>query len=81
MVARVANGCAPCRHHTYTMPSGPRSIELTEVGPRMELHPYKIRLGTVADEHAEDEWVLRAYVRSAAKRQRLSTVQPDDCPT
>lgn len=53
------------------MPAGPNSLELTELGPRFELHPYKIRLGTLADEHAEDEWVMRAYTRSARKRQRL----------
>ena len=60
------------------MPAGPKSLELTEVGPRLELHPYKLRLGTVADSHAEDEWVLRAFVRSAAKRQRLAEDAPDD---
>jgi U3 small nucleolar ribonucleoprotein protein IMP4 len=60
------------------MPAGPKSLELVEVGPRLELHPYKIRLGTVADVHAEDEWVLRAFVRSAAKRHRLSEVEMSD---
>lgn len=54
------------------MPAGPKSLELTELGPRFELHPYKIRLGTLADEHAEDEWVMRSYTRSAKKRQRLA---------
>ena len=54
------------------MSAGPKSLELTELGPRFELHPYKIRLGTLADEHAEDEWVMRAYTRSANKRQRLA---------
>ena len=77
----LTSNVSPCRHHTYTMPAGPKSLELTEVGPRMELQPYKIRLGTVADEHAEDEWVLRAYVRSAAKRQRLAEGPPDEDPT
>jgi U3 small nucleolar ribonucleoprotein protein IMP4 len=60
------------------MPAGPKSCELTEVGPRLELHPYKIRLGTLADSHAEDEWVLRAFTRSAAKRQRLADPAADD---
>lgn len=55
------------------MPQGPKSLELTELGPRFELHPYKLTLGTLADtQTAENEWVLRAFVRSAAKRQRLA---------
>lgn len=71
------------RHHAYSMSAGPKSLELTELGPRFELHPYKIRLGTLADEHAEDEWVMRAYTRSANKRQRLAdeaevVSEPDD---
>lgn len=60
------------------MPAGPKSLALTEVGPRLELRPYKIRLGTVADDHAEDEWALRAFVRSANKRQRLAHGDADD---
>lgn len=54
------------------MPDGPKSLDLVELGPRFELQPYKVRLGTLSDEHAEDEWVMRAYTRSANKRQRLS---------
>jgi U3 small nucleolar ribonucleoprotein protein IMP4 len=55
------------RHHTYTAPAGPKSVELTECGPRFELRPYQIRLGTVDQPHAETEWALRAYTRSAKK--------------
>ena len=32
---------------------------------------YQIRLGTVDQQHAENEWVLRSYTRSA-KKQRLA---------
>ena len=46
-------------------------MALTECGPRFELKPYQIRLGTVEQKHAENEWVLRAYTRSA-KKQRLA---------
>ena len=60
------------RHHTWTTPRGvPESAELTEVGPRFELRLFQIKLGTMADAAADDEWALRAYVRSA-KRAKLS---------
>ncbi len=60
------------RHHTYTMPKGAKSVELKECGPRFELKLYQIRLGTIDQQHAENEFVLRSYTRSA-KKQRLST--------
>lgn len=55
------------RHHTYTAPRGAKSIELKECGPRFELRPYQIKLGTVDQAHVENEWVLRAYTRSTKK--------------
>ncbi len=55
------------RHHTYEMPRGAKSVVLTECGPRFELKIYQIRLGTLDQQHAENEWVLRAYTRSAKK--------------
>uniref|UniRef100_A0A7S0V6G4 Brix domain-containing protein n=1 Tax=Polytomella parva TaxID=51329 RepID=A0A7S0V6G4_9CHLO len=51
------------RHFTYSMPRGTTSVELSECGPRFELKLYQIRLGTVDQEHAENEWVLRSYTR------------------
>lgn len=32
---------------------------------------YQIKLGTMDQQHAENEWVIRAYMRSA-KRSKLS---------
>jgi len=57
------------RHHTWTAPKGggEKQVELVECGPRFELRPYQIRLGTMDQAHAENEWVLRAYTRSAKK--------------
>lgn len=55
------------RHHTTTAPRGPASTSLTEVGPRFEMKLYQIRLGTLDQAHAQDEWALRAYLRSAKK--------------
>lgn len=55
------------RHHQYTMPKGPKSVELVECGPRFELKAFQVKLGTVDQAHAEDEWALRSYTRSAKK--------------
>ena len=55
------------RHHTYEQPKGVKSITLTEVGPRFEAKLYQIKLGTLDQQHAENEWVVRAYTRSAKK--------------
>lgn len=55
------------RHHTYAAARGAKSVELKECGPRFELKPYQIKLGTMDQTHAEDEWALRAYTRSAKK--------------
>ena len=49
----------------------PRHVFPAQCGPRFELKPYQIRLGTVDQAHAENEWVLRSYTRSA-KKQRLA---------
>ncbi|KAK8821886.1 U3 small nucleolar ribonucleoprotein IMP4 [Blastocystis sp. ATCC 50177/Nand II] len=59
------------RHHTYTREDH-KTISLTEVGPRFELRPYQIRLGTVDQDEAENEWVLHQYTNSSKKRKLLS---------
>eukprot|EP00967_Tisochrysis_lutea_P109238 scaffold169895_cov15-Tisochrysis_lutea.AAC.1 len=87
------------RHHTYLMPKGAKSVELTEVcavthaapeqilvtelegaasdcGPRFELKLFQIKLGTMDQQHVENEWVLRSYTR-AAKKQRLADPKAD----
>lgn len=65
------------RHHTFQMPKGVKSTELTECGPRFELKLYQIRLGTVDQAHAENEWIIRAYIRSA-KKPRLAEADTED---
>ena len=65
------------RHHTYDMPRGVRSVALTECGPRFELKIYQIRLGTLDQPHAENEWVLRAYTRSAKKAKLSEEVEEE----
>jgi len=67
------------RHHTYekaasARPGAPltrRDVLLKEVGPRFELHPYLIRLGTLDQEEAETEWALRSFTNTARKVSRL----------
>lgn len=59
------------RHHTYEMPKGVKSVALTECGPRFEMKLYQIKLGTMDQAHAENEWVIRAYMRSS-KKSKLS---------
>ncbi|CAD6197165.1 unnamed protein product [Caenorhabditis auriculariae] len=66
------------RHHTYkTDTKG--EIELSEVGPRFELRPYQIKLGTLESiAAADDEWVLRSYTNTARKRQYLSIARDEE---
>ena len=67
------------RHHTYDRAEGaaaggaprPADIALTEIGPRFELHPYQVRLGTLDQDDAETEWVLRPYMNTARNRRAL----------
>eukprot|EP01039_Chlorochromonas_danica_P000115 gene113-123_t len=57
------------RHHMYTKEMG--KVVLKEAGPRFEMMPYEIRLGTVDQKEAEKEWVLRPYMNTARKKQAL----------
>ncbi|VDM57393.1 unnamed protein product [Angiostrongylus costaricensis] len=64
------------RHHTYSLVKG--EVELKEVGPRFELRPYAIKLGTLENiAAAEDEWILRAFTNTSRKRQLLSNKEED----
>ncbi|ERM99110.1 hypothetical protein AMTRI_Chr01g103490 [Amborella trichopoda] len=59
------------RHHVYQKDGGPKSIELKEVGPRFELRLYQIKLGTVDQSEAQNEWVIRPYMNTAKKQKAL----------
>ncbi|WOK93153.1 U3 small nucleolar ribonucleoprotein IMP4 [Canna indica] len=59
------------RHHVYEKRGGPKSIELKEVGPRFELRLYQIKLGTVDQSEAHNEWVIRPYMNTAKKQNVL----------
>lgn len=58
------------RHHVFYK-TGPKDVQLAEVGPRFEMRPYEIKLGTVDLPDADTEWVLRPYHRTAKKRDVL----------
>jgi len=58
------------RHHMYSK-SGKDNVEIHEVGPRFEMRLYQLRLGTLEQKDAENEYVLRPYQNTAAKRQLL----------
>lgn len=59
------------RHHVYEKRGGPKSVELKEVGPRFELRLFQIKLGTVDQNEAQNEWVIRPYMNTAKKRNLL----------
>ncbi|PKA51156.1 hypothetical protein AXF42_Ash010596 [Apostasia shenzhenica] len=59
------------RHHVYEKHGGPKSVELKEVGPRFELRLFQIKLGTVDQPEAQNEWVIRPYMNTAKKRNVL----------
>jgi len=57
------------RHHFYKKDG--KDIQLKELGPRFELKPYKITLGTLDMADADVEWALRPYMNTAAKRTEI----------
>lgn len=65
------------RHHTFEKPRGVSSVTLTECGPRFEMKVYQIKLGTMDQQHAENEWITRAYMRSA-KKDKLAEDEDDE---
>ena len=53
------------RHHAASREG--KEVELKELGPRFEMRPYMIKLGTLDQADADVEWVLRPYMNSAKK--------------
>ena len=47
------------------------AVAITEVGPRWEMRPYQIKLGTLEQDTAETEWVLKSFTNTARKRDVL----------
>ena len=53
------------RHHAASREG--KEVDLKELGPRFEMRPYMIKLGTLDQADADVEWVLRPYMNSAKK--------------
>lgn len=58
------------RHHNYKK-LGYKEVDLREVGPRFEMKLYQIKLGTIDQQDAEKEWVLRPYMNSAKRHRAI----------
>jgi U3 small nucleolar ribonucleoprotein protein IMP4 len=57
------------RHHVYRR-TGAKQVDLKEVGPRFELRPFRLVLGTIDQlRHADVEWTLRPFMNSAKRRR------------
>ena len=61
------------RHHTFTKKKNTNkdSVDLEEVGPRFEMRPYQILLGTIDMPDANKEWVLRPYMNTFRKKKAI----------
>ena len=74
-----ANDFISFRHHTYAKAPGTRAsatpnirgIILTEIGPRFEMQPYRILLGTLEMDDADIEGTQHPYTNTAKKRRLL----------
>jgi len=68
--ALAAGDYISVRHHVYVR-TGYKTVELAEVGPRMEMKLFEIRLGTIEQKEADYEWRLANYTRTSRKRDLL----------
>jgi len=59
------------RHHVFRK-NDHKTVETKELGPRFEMKPYQIVLGTVDQTSAQKEWVLRPYMNSSKVKSYLA---------
>jgi U3 small nucleolar ribonucleoprotein protein IMP4 len=57
------------RHHVYEREG--KHVTLKEVGPRLEMQLYQIRLGTLDQSEADNEYILHQYTNSAKRARQL----------
>ncbi|CDK26129.1 unnamed protein product [Kuraishia capsulata CBS 1993] len=57
------------RQHVYVKTR--EGVELSEVGPRFEMRLFEIKLGTLDDQDADVEWMLRRFVRTGNRKNYL----------
>jgi U3 small nucleolar ribonucleoprotein protein IMP4 len=65
-----SNDSISFRHHMYNKISHD-NVQLHEVGPRFEMKLYQIKLGTMEQKEADNEYILRPYQNTSIKRQVL----------
>lgn len=59
------------RHHTFTKNKTDcreKDVALKEHGPRFDMRPYQILLGTLDMPDSQKEWVLRPYMNTSGKK-------------
>ena len=62
------------RHHNFEKKkkfNGEFEVDLEEIGPRFEMRPYQILLGTVDQPDSNKEWVLRPFMSTAKNKKNL----------
>ena len=62
------------RHHNFEKKkkfNGEFEVNLEEIGPRFEMRPYQILLGTIDQPDSNKEWVLRPFMRTAKNKKNL----------
>ena len=64
------------RQHTFKRTGG--NIELTEIGPRMEMRLFRIMLGTLEMNDADTEFSLRSFIRSKAALLKAKDEESDE---
>jgi U3 small nucleolar ribonucleoprotein protein IMP4 len=57
------------RHHTFVKRG--EKVTLSEVGPRFEMQPFRVLLGTIDMPDAETEWVMHPFLNSSKRRRVL----------
>ena len=57
------------RHHTFKKEG--KEVDLSEVGPRFEMRPYQVMLGTIDMPESKKEWALRPYINTAKKANQI----------
>lgn len=52
------------RHHIYHLTRPSNTLQLSEVGPRYDLKLYQIKLGSIASNSGDLEWVARSHLHA-----------------
>lgn len=64
------------RHHVYNKNrNDPKQVDMQEVGPRFEMRPYEIKLGTIEQNEADIEWHYRPFMNTAKKRKYIGNAE------